>query len=184
MKKIHLFPWYQTREQYVELTGKQPPPYNPNLPIKCWEDLDVKNKTATYQFYYVLAIKDNQPRLDSNGKMYFELYPVRTEHAKVVNIPPKGFDVPQDHSAVMWEVPMPCRDLKEGEKLVMNLFGGPTVVSPEDIVLNDKGEDVNDLSKLGERVQRLEDKNDAVLELLKELTKEIKAWSTPVNNVG
>lgn len=152
MAGIHLFPYYQTREEYEQKTGKPCPQYTDKLPLKAWEDPDAdKDTSTTFIFYDVIALSasgSGQCKVNREGKPYLEKFAIRRTEASRVNIPPKGgdLDIIGSHNPVPGEVPMPCRQLKATETLELTLFGGVKLV--DHMSESAKGESDN-LSKSG-----------------------------------
>lgn len=127
LEKLYLFPFFQTREQYRQATGQEPPEFDPTRPPQGWYDPQMGHSTKRTVIYdNVLAIDEKgRPRLNAEGKPYFEPLMILRSEAATVNIPPKlsanepGTGVP--------EVPPPVRALDPEEELIID-FGGVVMV--------------------------------------------------------
>ncbi|MDX1982025.1 MAG: hypothetical protein SFV51_17265 [Bryobacteraceae bacterium] len=128
ISNLYLFPLYQTREAYFQATGKEAPPYNPLKPIKSWFDPKAsENPRRTIVYNNVIALADNgQPLADDNGKPYTEPLLINRDDAGAVNIPVKDFNKPAEPTTG-FEVPVPMREMEEGEELYFQ-FGGAIAV--------------------------------------------------------
>lgn len=126
LDKLYLFPVYQTREHFANLTGQEAPPFDSTRPPKYWFDPDAEKslfRNVVYQTTLayteaggLLLTEDGRPQLQSMLLLKKE--------AATVNIPPNmtnypGADVPS--------VPVPLRELAPEEELVLG-FGGVITV--------------------------------------------------------
>jgi hypothetical protein len=116
LEQLHIFPYYQTREQYERETGKACPPYIDNGRPKYWEgtifpdadpDLSIRFSVPYNSRGGVSRASDGTPRLSE-----LDLKP---EEIIRVNIPPKNVGIfPGLASAV--EIQPPC-ELLPNERL-------------------------------------------------------------------
>jgi hypothetical protein len=77
LKSLYLFPYYQTREDYRQATGQEPPPWDPNRPPKYWRDASAGSSTRRNVVYDLVvatgptgtpvAGPDGKPVLDIGG---------------------------------------------------------------------------------------------------------------------
>ena len=125
LEELHLFPYYQTREDYRAKTGHDAPPWNSSRPPKAWEDpkaLESARRNVVYDLVVAYA-KNGAPLVDANEKPMFDLLVLTKEEAAVVNIPPKGPTVANIFGADVPEIPPPLRPLEPSEELFMPFFG-------------------------------------------------------------
>jgi len=126
LKSLYLFPYYQSREDYRQATGQEPPPWDPDRAPKYWFDASAAaspRRNVVYDLVVAtgpsgtaIAGPDGQPVLD--------VLVLKKELAATVNIPPGGTNVP---GADVPEVPCPLRPLEPGEELFFD-FGGVVMV--------------------------------------------------------
>ena len=156
MSRIHLFPYYQTREDYTKQTGKPCPEFNPMRQVKHWEDPGALDRTGGNPVisYRVIAIHPatRNIMIDGNGKPYLEDMTITTVEAMSVNIPPQRAgppDVidPKTGKTYNTEVRMPVRELHHDEEWVLGGFAGgvsvrptPAPKQPHDMVMDRIGE--------------------------------------------
>lgn len=151
MTPLHLFPYYQTREDYTAKTGKECPIFNPMLPVKHWEDPNVFDREGGRPVvsYDVIAIHPttNGILIDEYGKPYYEKMTMQTVHAAVVNIPPKRAGTPdvvdpRTGRTYAGEVRMPLRPLNYDEEIIVGGFRGLTYqkkqqqLQPHDMIID------------------------------------------------
>ena len=131
--KLYLFPRYQTREQYTELTGAIPPPFDASKPVKKWFDPFPATENPGHKrvfpggiVVYEQTLKYNgyHPAQDENGKPVLEPIAMTQAEARTLNIPrsdvyEKGAENPERQ--------VPLRQLAENEVLEMG-FGGVVTV--------------------------------------------------------
>lgn len=182
IKTIYRFPVYQTREQYKNAIGIEPPPYNPNLPIKGWFDPDAldttKNGEDSFIIYKVVAVwKDlanknnlNQYKANKEGRPFIESYPIEKDLAAIVNIPPTGYDIPSSIIGNQFNVPVPVRDLLPNEKLTFRGLMGNTGAVVEVSGPNTPMTTEDSLKVLNEKVDRM-------LGLLEQLSRIVETLS-------
>ena len=93
LANLHLFPVYQTREEYRQKTGQEAPPFDPGKPVKSWCDPAAMASTRRKLIYEnVVAIADSgRPLAGPNGQPMLEPLMIDREFAAVVNIPVKDF---------------------------------------------------------------------------------------------
>lgn len=166
-KPIHLFPYYQTREEYRAVTGKDAPAWNPHLLPKYWEDigLSARNGGKPNIEYQVIAVDPVTRNLvvDALGHYYLETMVIPVQEAENVNIPPKKAGVPDvvdpnTGRTIQGCVRMPVRALEMNEYLEWTAFGGLTVkvrekpVQPHDQIvgaINDQDERLKSIEQNG-----------------------------------
>lgn len=127
LEKLNLFPYFQTRQQYRQATGQEPPAFDPTRPPQAWYDPQMVHSTKRTVIYdNVLAIDEKgRPKRNAEGGPYFEPLMILRSEAATVNIPEKnaanepGTEVP--------EVPPPLRALDADEELIID-FGGIVMV--------------------------------------------------------
>ena len=126
LKSLYLFPYYQTREDYRQATGQEPPPWDPNRPPKYWRDPSALSSPRRNVIYdYVLATgPTGTPVAGLDGKPVLDLLVLRKEDAATVNLPPLATNVP---GADVPEVPCPLRPLEPEEELFFDIGGVVTV---------------------------------------------------------
>jgi hypothetical protein len=124
---------------YVQITGKQPPAYNSDLPIKTWDD--TRNFTSPNN-----SVNYNSAVLDPTGQFPIEqIFVLSAATAKTVNIPPDtGPRPPQTGTPY----PVPIRTLLINERLLAH-EGGVIDVINTDIF------DPNPLATLLQYVKRI-----------------------------
>lgn len=129
---LYLYPVYQTRADYAQAHGVEPPPFDPSRPPQHWFDPEAAKSTKRVIVYErVLAIGERgQALLGPDGRPYCEPLVLPRADAAVVNIPYKeaanepGTDVPS--------VPVPLRALYPEEELAI-AFGGLVVLRRRDL---------------------------------------------------
>jgi hypothetical protein len=125
LERLHLFPYYQTREEFKKATGIDPAPFSANRPPKYWFDPSAKEaprRTVVYE--NVIAYASNgSPLLGADGKPVLDVLVVSKDEAASVNIPPKGIGVANVPGSDVPEVPPPLRGLKEDEELFVPFPG-------------------------------------------------------------
>lgn len=135
---LYLFPVYQTREQYKAATGKDAPLWNPNKPVKSWEDTNapVPDEDGDVRYLMLALAADGRTPAVKEGRPYLRLTRVKYADAVTVNIPEKEFhnSLIQDAGALSpfasLDVPVPCRELAPHERLK---FGFGATVQVEQI---------------------------------------------------
>ena len=156
LEELHLFPYYQTREDYRAKTGHDAPPWNPNRPPKAWEDLkanDSARRNVVYDSVIAYA-KNGAPLVDANEKPMLDVLVLTKEEAASVNIPPKGPTVSNIAGADVPEIPPPLRALQPTEELFMPFFG-VVAVRNRDFMPLEPGFNQNDRSLLKAIAQKL-----------------------------
>lgn len=135
LESIYRFPVYRTREQYKAATGKEAPAWNPNKPIKSWEDpaKPPADEDGFVQYLMIGVGPDGKTPGVKDGKPYLRLTRIKREDALTVNLAPKAFDgSAQDPGSLSAmadkEVPVPCRPLGQDEDLAFGWGGLVNVV--------------------------------------------------------
>ena len=118
LEKLHLFPYYQTREEYEAATGITPPKFDGNRPPKYWFDpaaKDSNRRNITYD--HVIAYATNgSPLVNESGSPMTEMMMLFKDEAVAVNIPPKGLGTANIFGADKPEIPPPLRALRADEE--------------------------------------------------------------------
>lgn len=122
---LYVFPYYQTREEYQEATGVEPPKFDGTKPPKYWFDPAAKDSTRRNVTYdHIIAYHANgSPVLDDNGTPVLELLMLNKDEAAGVNIPPKGLGIANIPGADKPEIPPPLRALRDDEELFVPFPG-------------------------------------------------------------
>lgn len=128
LEKLHLFPYYQTREQYEAATGVVPPKFDGNRPPKYWFDPTAKdsNRRNTTYDQIIAYAANGSPLVSEDGTPMLEFLMLYKEDAMAVNIPPKGDGVANIFGSNKPEVPPPLRALRPDEEL---FFPFPGIVA-------------------------------------------------------
>jgi len=138
LDKLYLFPYYQTRDQYMKAIGEEPPPFDATRPPKYWFDPNLLNSAKRSVVYEnTLAVGENgRPASGPDGRPFLEPLLIFRLEAATVNIPLK--QTANEPGAEVPEVPPPVRALDPDEELVFD-FGGLVLVRNtkliEDIVV-------------------------------------------------
>ena len=125
LEELHLFPYYQTREDYLKRTGIEPPAWDPDRAPKAWADpkaLESNRRNVIYDNVVAYA-KNGSPLVDANEKPMFDVLVLTKEEAATVNIPAKGPTVSNVPGSDVPEIPPPLRALEPSEELFMAFFG-------------------------------------------------------------
>ncbi len=128
LENLHLFPVYQTREEYKQATGQEPPPFDPTKDFKAWFDPQAAaNPKRKIVYENVIAYAANGvPLVGPDGKPMLEPLMIDRDFAGIVNIPPKGPGM-LDPVGTGMEIPVPLRALAPEEELYLQ-FGGTVAV--------------------------------------------------------
>jgi hypothetical protein len=124
--KLHLFPTYNTREDYFAATGKVAPEFNPNQDIKTWLDPKAAESTRRNVVYDQVLVTNQygSPTAGPDGKPSFDVLVLAKEVAATINVPDR--DTPPG-MASRPTTPVPLRELKPEEELIF-IFGGNIAV--------------------------------------------------------
>jgi len=131
IKSLYLFPWHQSREDYHQATGKEPPSWDPSKPPKRWEDPAASSslrRNVVYDFALVTGAS-GAPVAGPDGKPMLDILVLKKEEAAAVNLPPLAANV---EGAEAPEVPCPMRALEADEELFFDIGG---VVTVKNVVL-------------------------------------------------
>jgi hypothetical protein len=125
ISKLYQFPYFQTREDFFEANGYEPPPFTTARPPKYWIDEEARNAVRRIVVYdQVIAYAANgSPLVGPDGQPVVESLSLFREDAFSVNIPPTGVNI---EGASLPPVPVPLRALTEDEEL---FFAMPGVVA-------------------------------------------------------
>ncbi|MBM3788298.1 MAG: hypothetical protein FJW30_28515 [Acidobacteria bacterium] len=125
IERLHLFPYYQTREEFKKATGMEPAPFSSLKPPKYWFDPAAKDSTRRNISYdNVIAYHGNgSPVIGADGKPMMDVLVISKDEAATVNIPPKGLGVANVPGADVPEVPPPMRALNPDEELFVPFPG-------------------------------------------------------------
>jgi len=136
---LHLFPRFQTREEYEEKTGKTCPPWNPSRRPKEWFDpnpieLFIGPDGSGYTVYD--RVLTGKP--DAAGAPALTRLAISVAEASTVNIPPKGTGATNVPGADQPEVYAPLKALS-GTQVLVYRFGATVAVRNLDVVLDGEG---------------------------------------------
>lgn len=149
LEDLYLFPYYQTREDYLKATGHEPPAWDPKRPPKGWEDpkaLQAARRNVVYDFVVAYAL-NGSPLVGNDYKPTLDLLVLTKDEAATVNIPPKGPTVSNIPGADVPEIPPPLRALAANEELFMP-FPGVVAVRNKDLQPLEYGFNRNDRALL------------------------------------
>lgn len=130
LEELHLYSYFQTREEYNKFTGEEPPTWDPLKPPKyCYDAKALGSSRRNVVYDQVLAVSEENgmAKIGLDGKPYFEIMVLPKEEAARVNIPPKGPGVSNVPGADQPEVPVPLRPLEADEEMFFD-FGGVVAV--------------------------------------------------------
>jgi len=133
LANYHLFPRYQTRDDYRKAVGVEPPPFDMRRAPKYWRDPAAMAATRNNVVYAnVLLMSELGIAIPgSDGRPQLDVLVLSKAEAATVNIPPDATNVP---GADVPEVPMPLRNLEPGMQLE---FGFAGVVRVRDTTVAD-----------------------------------------------
>ena len=123
LSPLYLFDVYQTRADYREAHGVDPPPFDPTRPPQHWYDPDAAKRPGRVVMYErVLAMDERgQPLLGPAGRPYLEPLVLPRMDAATVNIPYK--EAANEPGTDQPTVPVPLRALYEDEELALGWAG-------------------------------------------------------------
>jgi hypothetical protein len=149
IEKLYLFPYYQTREQYQQANGVEPPKFDGSRAPKLWADPAAKNSVRRNVAYdRVISYAANGSLLfDDNDSPMLEGLVLSREEAATVNIPPKGQGVSNIPGADKPEIPPPLRSLTPEEEFFIP-FPGIVAVRIKGTLEPDRGFTKEDRSVL------------------------------------
>lgn len=122
---LYQFPVFQTREDYRQVMGKEPPPPDPSLRRKHWMDPAYSHLTEDNGeeiSYLILAVDPitNRPRLNEDGKPYLVTTTIPAYIAGRVNIPHGvANEFPAGSRIMRFSYQPPVRALHKDEELDM-----------------------------------------------------------------
>jgi hypothetical protein len=130
---LYLYPFFQTRDEYLQATGEEAPEWDPSRPVKGWFDPEARNSNKrTFLYDNVLMYDRNGMVLaDENGKPQTEQLALLREEAARVNLLPRERMVDYGPGSKVAPIPVPMRPLKANEELVFT-FGGVVAVRRKD----------------------------------------------------
>ena len=130
LESLYLFPYYQSREDYMKATGSEAPAFKPSRQPKYWQDPKAKDSTRRIVVYdQVLALAENgAPLVGSDGKPVLDILVLQKDEAATVNIPASAANV---IGADAPAVPPPLRALESNEELAFG-FGSTVYVHNTD----------------------------------------------------
>lgn len=123
LDKLNLYPYFQTREAYEQITGQPCPPWDKTRRPKKWFAPEAAQSSEDFVVFERVLATDmkevGRPLTGPDGKPYLKPLILPREIAATVNIAPnaaniEGADVP--------EYPVPVRALDVNEELI---FDGP-----------------------------------------------------------
>ncbi|MGE5570244.1 MAG: hypothetical protein ACM3S5_14505 [Rhodospirillales bacterium] len=123
LDKLYLYPYFQTREQYEQITGQPCPPWDKTRRPKKWfapEAAQSQDDFIVFERVLATEMKESgRPLAGADGKPYLKPLILPCEIAATVNIPPNASNV---EGATVPEYPVPLRALDPNEELI---FDGP-----------------------------------------------------------
>ena len=123
--KLYRFPYFQTREAFLEANGYEAPPFTTSRPPKYWIDEEARSSPRRVVVYEnaIAYAANGSPLVGPDGQPVVESLSMFREDAFTVNIPPVGANVA---GANQPDVPVPLRALTDEEEL---FFAMPGVVA-------------------------------------------------------
>lgn len=122
---LYQFPVFQTRDDYREVMGKEPPPPDPSIRRKNWMDpayAHLTEENGEEVSYLILAVDPatNRPRLNADGRPYLVTTTMSAYVAGRVNIP-YGIanEFPAGTQIMRFSYQPPVRNLHPDEELRM-----------------------------------------------------------------
>ncbi|QOY86564.1 hypothetical protein [Paludibaculum fermentans] len=133
LDKLYLFPYYQTRAQYTQATGEEPPPFDEQRPPQYWCDPEALKSTKRSVIYEnILAVNEKGvPLQDENGRPYFEPVVMLKLEAGTVNIPMQM--AANEPGTEKPAAQIPLRELDPDEELFFD-FGGIVLVRNKTLI--------------------------------------------------
>lgn len=133
LDKLYLFPYFQTRAEYAQAVGEEPPPFDATRPPKYWYDAEALKSTKRSVIYEnVLAVNEKGlPLQDENGHPYLEPMVILRQEAGTVNIPMQH--AANEPGTEQPAVQVPLRELDPDEELIFD-FGGVVLVRNKQLV--------------------------------------------------
>lgn len=127
--KLFLFPVFQTREEYKQITGEDAPPWDPNIPVKNWFDPAARNTNKRTMLYDRVLLYDANGMVipDAEGKPTLDQLALMKEVAAQVNMLPSERLVDYGPGSRMAPIPCPMRELQTDEEMFFT-FGGAVAV--------------------------------------------------------
>lgn len=113
------FDIYQSRTEYLELTGKIPPPYDPSRKLKRWADPNALADGLPEVIYpNNIMLNAQKTWIMRNGAPVLRPLVLPAEEAATVNLPPEDPSGRTSIQVDMEEIPCPFRNLLPGEIIV------------------------------------------------------------------
>jgi hypothetical protein len=121
LDKLYLYPYFQSRDAYEQITGQPCPPWDKTRRPKKWFAPEAAQSAEDFLvFERVLAteLKEiGRPLTGPDGKPYLKSLILPRDIAATVNIPPNGANV---EGAAVPEYPVPLRALDQNEELILD----------------------------------------------------------------
>jgi hypothetical protein len=129
LNSLYLFPVFQSRAEYFNVTGEQAPPWNPNKPVKTWFDPEARKTTRRTIIYdSALMYHENGALVvDPSGQPVLDTLALLKEEAGQVNMLPDEKMVDYGWGSKVAQIPVPLRKLNSNEELVIT-FGSVVAV--------------------------------------------------------
>lgn len=134
---LYVFPTFETRDEYLEVTGEEAPDWDPNRPVKSWFDPAARDSNKRTFLYDVVLMYDRNGMVlaDEKGTPQLEQLALLREEAGRVNILPREKMLDYGPGSKVAPIPVPMRALKDTEELVFT-FGGVVAVKVKSVFQN------------------------------------------------
>ncbi|MGQ9845874.1 MAG: hypothetical protein ACUVQP_00015 [Bacteroidales bacterium] len=121
LEDLTLFPIFQTRADYLQYFGEEPPPYDPTKDRKHWFDPKAEEKANGNPY----VVYDHAILRNNKGKYFIGPIILPVEVAMSVNIGEGTANEPGTGRSI----PFPIRKLHEDEELTEGFGGTPLIVN-------------------------------------------------------
>ncbi|WP_031498474.1 hypothetical protein [Bryobacter aggregatus] len=130
---LYLFPYFQTRDEYLKATGEEAPLWDSSKPVKCWFDPAARTTTKRTMLYDAALLYDKNGMViaDTKGVPQLDQLALLKEDAATVNILPRERMVDYGPGSRLAPIPVPLRPLKDNEELTFT-FGNVVTVRIKD----------------------------------------------------